>query len=159
MMKTDLEIAQHDLAGPHFDAGDGSIAVYLARVRGYSALQIGETMFVTGICMFVMAPISGQLMRRGVDPRLMLAVGFTGFAVGAYQASLLTSEWNFNELLVPQMLRGISLMLIMIPVTTTALETTPQWKLKNASGLFNLRPRRGLAKWCASGDRQGHRRR
>ena len=52
--------------------------VYLARVRGYSALQIGETMFVTGICMFVMAPISGKLMQRGVDPRLMLALGFIG---------------------------------------------------------------------------------
>ena len=107
-------------------------------MRGYSALQIGETLFVTGICMFFMAPISGKLMQRGVDPRIMLAVGFTGFAVGTYQASLLTSEWDFYELLVPQILRGISLMLIMIPVTTTALGTTPPWKLKNASGLFNL---------------------
>ena len=112
--------------------------VYLARVRGYSALQIGETLFLTGACMFVMAPISGQLMRRGVDPRVMLAVGFTGFAVGTYQASLITTDWDFNELLIPQILRGISLMLIMIPVTTTALGTTPPQKLKNASGLFNL---------------------
>jgi DHA2 family multidrug resistance protein len=112
--------------------------VYLARVRGYSALQIGETLFLTGACMFVMAPISGQLMRRGIDPRLMLAVGFTGFAVGTYQASLITTDWDFNELLIPQILRGISLMLIMIPVTTTALGTTPPQKLKNASGLFNL---------------------
>jgi DHA2 family multidrug resistance protein len=112
--------------------------VYLARVRGYSALQIGETLFLTGACMFVMAPISGQLMRRGVDPRIMLAVGFTGFAVGTYQASLITTDWDFNELLIPQILRGISLMLIMIPVTTTALGTTPPQKLKNASGLFNL---------------------
>src|SRR5258706_4129127 len=112
--------------------------VYLARVRGYSALQIGETLFLTGACMFVMAPISGQLMRRGVDPRLILAVGFTGFAVGTYQASLITTDWDFNELLIPQILRGISLMLIMIPVTTTALGTTPPQKLKNASGLFNL---------------------
>jgi MFS transporter, DHA2 family, multidrug resistance protein len=112
--------------------------VYLARVRGYSALQIGETLFLTGVCMFFMAPISGQLMRRGVDPRLMLALGFAGFAVGTYQASLMTKEWDFNELLIPQILRGISLMLIMIPVTNTALGTTPPQKLKNASGLFNL---------------------
>jgi MFS transporter, DHA2 family, multidrug resistance protein len=112
--------------------------VYLARVRGYSALQIGETMFVTGICMFLMAPISGQLLRRGVDPRLMLSLGFTGFAVGTWQASMMTVEWDFYELLVPQILRGAGLMLIMIPVTTTALGTTPPWKLKNASGLFNL---------------------
>jgi DHA2 family multidrug resistance protein len=112
--------------------------VYLARVRGYSALQIGETMFITGLCMFFMAPISGLLMRRGADPRLMLALGFTGFAVGAYQASLLTKDWAFNELLIPQILRGVSLMLVMIPVTTSALGTTAPQKLKNASGLFNL---------------------
>jgi MFS transporter, DHA2 family, multidrug resistance protein len=112
--------------------------VYLARVRGYSALQIGETMFLTGLCMFFMAPISGLLMRRGTDPRLMLALGFTGFAVATCQASLLTKDWAFNELLIPQILRGVSLMLIMIPVTTSALGTTAPQKLKNASGLFNL---------------------
>jgi MFS transporter, DHA2 family, multidrug resistance protein len=112
--------------------------VYLARVRGYSALQIGETMFITGLCMFVMAPISGQLMRRGADPRIMLALGFAGFAVGTWQASMMTKDWDFNELLIPQILRGISLMLIMIPVTNTALGTTAPEKLKNASGLFNL---------------------
>ena len=61
-------------------------------------MQIGETMFVTGMCMFFMAPVSGQLMKRGVDPRIMLALGFCGFALGAYQASLITKDWDFNEL-------------------------------------------------------------
>ena len=112
--------------------------VYLARVRGYSALQIGETMFITGLCMFMMAPVSAQLMKRGADPRLLLALGFTGFAVGTYQVSMMTKDWDFNELLIPQILRGVSLMLIMIPVTNTALGTTAPHKLKNASGLFNL---------------------
>jgi DHA2 family multidrug resistance protein len=112
--------------------------VYLATVRGLSALQIGETMFVTGLCMFLMAPISGQLMQRGVDSRLLLAVGFVGFAAGTWQASFVTSQWDFNELLVPQILRGISLMLVIIPITNTALGTTPPERLKNASGLFNL---------------------
>ena len=37
--------------------------LFLARVRGYSALQIGETMFVTGLCMFLMAPDRRPAMR------------------------------------------------------------------------------------------------
>jgi MFS transporter, DHA2 family, multidrug resistance protein len=111
--------------------------VYLAQVRGYSALQIGETMFVTGLCMFFMGPISGRLMRK-VDPRWMIGLGFIGFAIGTYQASLITKDWDFNELLVPQILRGVCLMLIMIPITTTALGTLPPQQIKNASGLFNL---------------------
>jgi MFS transporter, DHA2 family, multidrug resistance protein len=111
--------------------------VYLARVRGYSALQIGETMFVTGLCMFIMGPISGRLMRK-VDPRIMIAVGFCGFALGTWQASMITKDWDFNELLIPQILRGVSLMLVMIPITNTALGTMSPAKMKDASGLFNL---------------------
>jgi DHA2 family multidrug resistance protein len=111
--------------------------VYLASVRGYSSLQIGETMFVTGVCMFVCAPISGRLMGL-VDPRLMIATGFTGFAVGTWMASRITVDWDFWELLVPQIFRGFSLMLCMVPINNLALGTMPPQKIKNASGVFNL---------------------
>ena len=43
--------------------------VYLAAVRGYTPLMIGETMFVTGVCMFLTAPISGRLMTQGRSAR------------------------------------------------------------------------------------------
>ena len=111
--------------------------VYLARVRGYSSLQIGETMFVTGVCMFVAAPIVGRMMGK-VDPRWMVGIGFTGFALGTYLASNITRDWDFWELLVPQVLRGFSLMTAMVPINNVALGTVPPDKLKNASGLFNL---------------------
>ncbi|WP_131113296.1 DHA2 family efflux MFS transporter permease subunit [Lichenihabitans psoromatis] len=111
--------------------------VYLADVRGYSSLQIGETMFVSGLCMFVAAPIVGRLMGK-IDPRIMIGVGFLGFAIGTWQASLITKDWDFWELLVPQMLRGFSLMTAMVPINNVALGTVPPNKLKNASGLFNL---------------------
>jgi DHA2 family multidrug resistance protein len=111
--------------------------VYLASVRGYSPLMIGETMFVTGVCMFICAPISGRLM-TAVDPRIMIAVGFAGFALGTFQASYITADWDFWELLVPQMLRGFSLMLCMVPINNLALGTMPPQRIKNASGLFNL---------------------
>jgi MFS transporter, DHA2 family, multidrug resistance protein len=111
--------------------------VYLARIRGYSALMIGETMFVTGLCMFVMAPIAGRLAQK-IDPRPLLVIGFLGFAVGTWQAHYMTKDWDFYELLIPQMLRGFALMLCMIPITNIALGTLPPDKLKNASGLFNL---------------------
>ena len=111
--------------------------VYLASVRGYSSLMIGTTMFVTGVCMFIMAPISGRLMTK-MDPRAMIAIGFAGFALGTYQASFITQDWDFWELLVPQMLRGFSLMLCMVPINNLALGTMPPQRMKNASGLFNL---------------------
>ena len=53
-------------------------------------------------------------------------------------ASGVTPDWEFNELLLPQILRGCSLMLCMVPITNLSLGTLPPEQLKNASGLFNL---------------------
>ena len=111
--------------------------VYLGRVRGYSALQIGETMFVTGVWMFFMAPVAGRLSAK-LDPRVMLAIGLCGFAGGTWIASGITKDWDFDELLWPQILRGCSLMLCMVPINNLALGTLPPARLKNASGLYNL---------------------
>ncbi len=111
--------------------------VYLAVVRGYSSLMIGKTMFVTGLCMFVTAPFAGRLMTK-IDPRIMIATGFVLFALGTYQASFVTVDWDFYELLWPQVFRGVGLMLSMVPINTLALGTMPPQKIKNASGLFNL---------------------
>jgi DHA2 family multidrug resistance protein len=110
---------------------------YLAEVRGYSALMIGETMFVSGITMFVTAPIVGRLMLR-IDMRLIIATGLIIFAAGSYQMTWITRDYDFYELLLPQILRGVGMMLAMVPTNTIALGTLPPDRVKNASGLFNL---------------------
>jgi DHA2 family multidrug resistance protein len=110
---------------------------YLAEVRGYSALMIGETMFVSGITMFLVAPFVGRLMLK-VDLRYMIAFGLVTFALGTYQMTYMTRDYDFYELLVPQILRGIGMMFAMIPTNNIALGTLAPERLKNASGLFNL---------------------
>ena len=111
--------------------------VYLGEIRGYDSLMIGETMFVSGAVMFASAPLVGMLMTK-VDPRLMLAAGFLIFAASNWQASYITKDWDFWELLVPQLLRGFGMMLAIVPITNVALGTLSPDRLKNASGLFNL---------------------
>ena len=110
---------------------------YLVEVRGYSALMIGETMFVSGITMFLMAPVVGRLMLK-VDLRLIIAAGLVIFALGSFQMTWITREYDFYELLVPQVLRGIGMMLAMVPTNNIALGTLRPDRVKNASGLFNL---------------------
>lgn len=110
---------------------------YLAEVRGYSALMIGETMFVSGITMFLVAPLVGRLM-ASLDMRYLIAFGLIVFAIGSYQMTWITRDYDFYELLVPQILRGIGMMFAMVPTNNIALGTLLPDKVKNASGLFNL---------------------
>ena len=111
--------------------------VYLAQIRGYDALMIGNTMFVSGLAMFAGAPFAGQLSQK-FDPRLMLMAGFVLFAIGTWQMTNMTQDWDFWELLWPQIFRGLGLIFAIVPVTNTALGTLAPERVKNASGLFNL---------------------
>ncbi|ACM37762.1 DHA2 family efflux MFS transporter permease subunit [Agrobacterium vitis] len=111
--------------------------LYLSRVRGYDSLMIGETMFVSGLAMFLTAPLAGILSTK-MDPRLMMACGFTSFALGTYMVTGMTADWDFYDLLLPQILRGCSLMTCMVPINNIALGTLPPERIKNASGLYNL---------------------
>ncbi len=110
---------------------------YLSEVRGYSALMIGETMFVSGVTMFLMAPIVSRLMLK-VDLRYIIAAGLIIFGLGSWQMTWITRDYDFYELLMPQILRGIGMMFAMIPTNNIALGTLAPERVKNASGLFNL---------------------
>src|SRR5262245_52325422 len=50
----------------------------------------------------------------------------------------LTPDWDFWELLWPQIFRGAGVMFAIVPVTNTALGTLPIERVKNATGLFDL---------------------
>ena len=113
------------------------IPLFLGRVRGYDSLQIGEVMFITGLCMFVGAPIAGRLARV-IDMRVMLAMGLTMFGSAVWLTAGLTAQSSFTELALPLGLRGFAMMFTMLPVNQFALGTLPPQMLKNASGLYNL---------------------
>jgi MFS transporter, DHA2 family, multidrug resistance protein len=113
------------------------IPLFLAQVRGFSSLQIGLTVVVTGLAQLAMSPIS-PLLARKMDLRLMLSIGIGLFAVAMYLTAGLTNQAGFVELSVPQVLRGMALMMCYIPANIIALSGVPQDKLKNAAGLYNL---------------------
>jgi MFS transporter, DHA2 family, multidrug resistance protein len=111
--------------------------VFLGQIRGFNALLVGQTLFVSGATMFLTAPIVGRLMTK-LDPRLMLAFGFTIVAISNWQATYITSNWDFGELFIPQVLRGFGMMFAIVPITSISLGTLKTEMLKNGSGLFNL---------------------
>ncbi|MGF7151045.1 DHA2 family multidrug resistance protein [Sphingomonas zeicaulis] len=113
------------------------IPVYLARVRGFDSLQIGTTVFVVGVAQLLSTVIAASLSQR-IDMRWMIAVGLTLFAWSLWLTSHMTSEWGFWELAFPQAVRGLALMLCIVPSVNMALSAFPPAELGAASGLFNL---------------------
>ena len=113
------------------------LPVFLGRVRGYDSLQIGTTVFVVGGAQLVSTIIAARLSET-VDRRAVITVGLTLFAFSLYLTSHMASDWGFGELFWPQILRGLSVMLCIVPTVGMALSAFQGPELRNASGLFNL---------------------
>ena len=111
--------------------------VFLARVRDFSSFQIGTTVFVTGAFMGLGAPIAARLSTL-IDPRWVIAVGLVLFAAGLALLSFITPDWGFDQLLVPQAVRGFAVLLCIVPTVGMALRGLAGPELRYGSGLFNL---------------------
>ena len=118
------------------------VPLFLAQVRGYSALQIGLTVIVVGLVTMMMSPVSAVLARK-MDLRLMLSMGIGLFAISMYLTARLTNQSSFWELFVPQAVRGLGLICCYLPANLIALGSLPTDRMRNAAGLYNLKSRSG----------------
>lgn len=113
------------------------LPLFLGRVRGYSSAEVGTTMVISGLSMFLTAPFAGRLARV-VDARILMFVGFMMCAWGMWDAHAVTSEWGFWEFAGVQAMRGVGVMIAMIASQQVTMSTLPPHMVKNASGLVNL---------------------
>ncbi|QMW22781.1 DHA2 family efflux MFS transporter permease subunit [Sandaracinobacteroides saxicola] len=111
--------------------------LYLARIAGLSSGQIGNTVFVTGLFMALGAPIAGWVSQR-IDVRVMACIGFLLLATSTWMTHYIDIEWRFNELVLPQALRGLGIMCCIVSVSVMSFGTLPNPLIKDATGLFTL---------------------
>lgn len=111
--------------------------LFLSTVRGYSALQIGHTMFVQGVVMFCTAPLIGRFARTQPDTRPIGFIGFFLVALSCWMQSHLTAEAGFWELAWPQVVRALGLMSTFSSVMQPALQSLPPQQVHAGAGLFN----------------------
>ncbi len=111
--------------------------LFLGRVRGFSALQIGLAVFSTGIFQIMAIPFYTFLARK-IDLRWLMLFGLACFTVSMWNFTPITHDWGWRELLIPQAFRGFSQQFAVAPTVTLTLGVIPPERLKLASGLFNL---------------------
>lgn len=111
--------------------------LFLGNVRGYSALEIGEAVFSTGVFQILTIPLYSYLAQR-FDLRWILMAGLALFAISMWNFAPITHDWGGHELLLPQALRGMAQQLAIPPTVTLTLGSLAPSRLKLASGLFNL---------------------
>jgi MFS transporter, DHA2 family, multidrug resistance protein len=111
--------------------------VMLQTLLGYPPLQAGIAMAPRGIGSFFMMPLTG-LMTGRFDPRKLLTTGlFVGGGTLLWLSGL-NLQAGYWDIFWPQLIQGVGMSLLFVPLTTVAMDPIPREKMGYATSLFNL---------------------
>jgi MFS transporter, DHA2 family, multidrug resistance protein len=113
------------------------LPVYLSRIQGYNAEQIGMVLAWTGLPQLVLIPLVPRLMKR-FDPRLVIGVGFALFAASNFMNVFMTSDTGSDQLFWPNVVRAVGQALAFAPLSAVATVGIEPENAGSASGLFNM---------------------
>ena len=113
------------------------VPVYLARIQGYNAEQIGMVLAWTGLPQLLLIPLVPGLMQR-FDIRLVIAVGFALFAASNFMNIHMSAAYASDQLFLPNIVRAIGQALILAPLSAIATSGIENENAGSASALFNM---------------------
>jgi MFS transporter, DHA2 family, multidrug resistance protein len=111
--------------------------LFLGRVRGFLAWQIGGAIMSAGLFQLAAIPIYSTLANR-IDLRGLLMFGFLSFGMSMALFAPIMNQWGWEEMLLPFAFRGLAAPFAMASTITLALGGLPPERLKSASGLYTL---------------------
>jgi DHA2 family multidrug resistance protein len=83
------------------------IPQYLGAVRGFRALEVGETLIWIAAPQLVVCPLAALMLRR-IDPRLVASIGFILISVACLMvAHGLTPLWSSDQFLASQLIQAV----------------------------------------------------
>jgi DHA2 family multidrug resistance protein len=83
------------------------IPLYLGSVRGFRALEVGQTLVWVGVPQLILCPLAALMLRRS-DPRLVASIGLIFISVACLMvANTLTPEWGSDQFLPSQLLQAV----------------------------------------------------
>jgi len=104
---------------------------------GYPPLAAGWIVVARAAGSLVAFPIAGLLTAR-VDPRRLLAIGLALGAITMFWFATLDRGLGARDLFWPQVVQGVALGLLFVPLTTVTMSAIPREQMGNASSLFNV---------------------
>src|SRR4051794_18566239 len=113
------------------------LPVYLSRIQGYNAEQIGMVLAWTGLPQLLLIPLVPRLMKR-FDPRLIIGIGFALFATSNFMNITMTNDYATDQLFWPNIVRALGQALVMAPLSAVATAGVEPENAGSASGLFNM---------------------
>jgi MFS transporter, DHA2 family, multidrug resistance protein len=113
------------------------LPIMLQTLLGYPPMQAGIAMAPRGVGAFFMMPLVG-MMTGAFDPRKLLTTGLVVGGGTLLWLSLLNLQAGYWDIFWPQLIQGVGMSLLFVPLTTVSMDPIPRERMGNATSLFNL---------------------
>jgi DHA2 family multidrug resistance protein len=118
----------------------GTIALlplFLQTLLGYPAVQSGMAVSPRGFGSILSMIIIGRLIGK-IDSRYLIMFGFSVLAFSTYLFSDINLQISMSSVVWPNIISGLAMGFVFVPLTTAAMGTLSNEQMGNASGVFNL---------------------
>jgi DHA2 family multidrug resistance protein len=113
------------------------LPVYTQTLLRWTAWQSGLAVLPSSLTTAFVMALAGRLIWR-LGPRAMLATGMLVMIAALWNMSRWTLAAGWDQLFWPQVLRGVAMGLMFVPVSVATLRALPPAEVAAGAGLYNL---------------------
>ncbi len=113
------------------------LPIYLQTLLGYPAYNAGLALSPRGLGSLATTPLAGYLTGK-TDPRRLLVFGLVLGSFTMFSLSGLNLNAGYWDILWPQVMQGVALSFLFIPLMAVSMSGIAKEKMGNATSIFNL---------------------
>ena len=113
------------------------LPIYMQSLLGFPAFTAGLALSPRGVGALLMTPFAGVLTSRG-QARKLLIVGLSLCGFTMWQLSALNLYAGYWDVVWPQVLQGVGMSCLFIPIMAASVSHITKEKMGNATSIFNL---------------------
>lgn len=110
---------------------------FLQNMMGYTAMISGFSLAPRVVSCIIMLLLIGPLMKV-IDNRFLISAGFFFLGLSTIMFMNLNLSVSFEYVAIPNIIMGVGVILVFIPVSSLVLGTLPKSELSNGAGLHSL---------------------
>ncbi|HEV7489863.1 MAG TPA: DHA2 family efflux MFS transporter permease subunit [Rhodanobacteraceae bacterium] len=111
---------------------------FLQNVMNYPVVTTGLLLAPRGVGTLIAMMLVGRLMARGLDARLLAAVGMALTVYSLWQMMHFSLDVPEHLIVTTGVIQGLGLGLVFVPISTVAYSTLPTSARTEAAGIFSL---------------------
>ncbi len=121
-----------------FFGGIVLLPLYLQNLLNYTSFWAGLVLGPGGLASLMIMPITGILMKKGLQSRILVFLGIVIMFFALQMMSGFNLEADFLSAATPRVVQAFGLGMFFVPLATSSYANIPQEKMGYATALFNL---------------------